>query len=129
MPVTRILASCRACKSRSSCATAAGCSPTFRPSNSKLIFGSALCQSTSAEPKMSFEFEGRKVGLHPASVARLDRDLQALHDPSMRVTIIPLNYFQTTTPRTSPYVYPLTHPKTIPAGPAADNTATPKAVD
>src|SRR5260221_349257 len=128
MPVTRILASCRACKSRSSCATAAGCSPTFRPSNSKLIFGSALVDWQSAEPKMSFEFEGRKVGLHPAAVAQLDRDLQALHDARMRVTGILLNYVQTTTPRTSPLVHPLTDPKTITAGPAAFNTATAEGV-
>jgi len=99
----------------------------FGQSNQNIHIG-GLVDWQSAEPKMSFEFEGRKVGLHPAAVAALDRDLLALHAAKMRVTGILLNYVQTTTPRTSPLVHPLTDPKTITAGPAAFNTATAEGV-
>ncbi len=78
----------------------------------------------SPKPKLSFDFEGRRVGLHPGAAAQLDRDLRALHGAQMRVTGILLNYVQVSTPRTSPLVHPLTDPKTITAGPAAFNTAT-----
>ena len=78
----------------------------------------------SAEPALSFDFEGRRVGLHPAAVAHLDAKLKALHAAKLRVTGILLNYVQANTPRTSPLVHPLTDPATVPAGPAAFNTAT-----
>ena len=99
----------------------------FGQSNQNLNIG-GLVDWQSAEPKMSFEFEGRKIGLRPAAVAALDRDLLALHAAKMRVTGILLNYVQVTTPRTSPLVHPLTDPKTITAGPAAFNTATAEGV-
>lgn len=99
----------------------------FGQSNQNINIG-ALVDWQSVEPTMSFEFEGRKVGLHPAAVAQLDRDLQGLHGARMRVTGILLNYVQATTPRTSPLVHPLTDPKTITAGPAAFNTATAEGV-
>ena len=82
----------------------------------------------SAQPKMNFEFEGRKVGLHPGAVVGLDRDLRGLHAAGLRVTGILLNCVHKTTPRTSPLVHPLTDPKTITAGPAAFNTATAEGV-
>ncbi len=99
----------------------------FGQSNQNINIG-WLIDWQSAEPKLSFEFEGRKIGLRPAAVAALDRDLQALNAAKMRVTGILLNYVQTTTPRTSPLVHPLTDPKTITAGPAAFNTATAEGV-
>lgn len=99
----------------------------FGQSNQNIDIG-RLIDWQSAEPKLSFEFEGRKIGLRPAAVARLDADLQALHAAKMRVTGILLNYVQTTTPRTSPLVHPLTDPKTITSGPAAFNTATAEGV-
>lgn len=99
----------------------------FGQSNQNINIG-GLVDWQSAEPKMSFEFEGRRVGLRPAAVAALDRDLQALHAAKMRVTGILLNYVQVTTPRASPLVHPLTDPKTITAGPAAFNTATAEGV-
>lgn len=99
----------------------------FGQSNQNIDIG-RLIDWQSAEPKLSFEFEGRKIGLRPAAVAALDRDLQVLHAAKMRVTGILLNYVQVTTPRTSPLVHPLTDPKTITAGPAAFNTATAEGV-
>ncbi len=77
-----------------------------------------------AAPAESFEFEGRRIGLRPAAVAALDRDLRALHAAGMRVTGILLNYVHAQTPRASPLVHPLSDPATVPVGPAAFNTAT-----
>ncbi len=99
----------------------------FGQSNQNINIG-GLVDWQIAEPKMSFDFEGRKIGLRAGAVAQLDRELQALHAAGMRVTGILLNYVQTTTPRTSPLVHPLTDPKTITAGPAAFNTATAEGV-
>ncbi len=78
----------------------------------------------SAEPKMSFEFEGRKVGLRAGAVARLDASLTKKAQCGFRTTGILLNYVAKTAPRTSPLVHPLTNPAQVPAGPAAFNTAT-----
>ena len=50
----------------------------FGQSNQNINIG-WLIDWQSAEPKLSFGFEGRKIGLRPAAVAALDRDLQALH--------------------------------------------------
>jgi hypothetical protein len=80
------------------------------------------------EPKLSFEFEGRKIGLRQAAVAALDRELQALHAAKMRVTGILGNTVQKNMSRTSPLVHPLTDPATVPEGPAAFNTATEEGV-
>ena len=99
----------------------------FAQSNQNIDIG-GLIDWQSAEPKLSFGFEGRKVGLRPGAVARLDADLQALHAAKMRVTGILLNYVQKTTPRTSPLVHPLTDPATVLAGPAAFHTATEEGV-
>jgi len=49
----------------------------FGQSNQNINIG-WLMDWQSVEPKLSFEFEGRKIGLRPAAVAALDRDLQAL---------------------------------------------------
>ena len=78
----------------------------------------------SAEPALSFDFEGRRVGLRASTVAHLDAKLKAMHAAKLRVTGILLNYVNAATPRTSPLVHPLTDPATVPAGPAAFNTAT-----
>ena len=99
----------------------------FGQSNQNIDIG-GLVDWQGAEPTMSFEFEGRKIGLRPGAVARLDMELQALHATHMRVTGILLNYVQKSTPRASPLVHPLTDPKTITAGPAAFNTATAEGV-
>ena len=82
----------------------------------------------SAETKLSFEFEGRRVGLRPVAVAHLDAELQRMHIAGLRVTGILLNYVHATTPKNSPLVHPLTDPATVPAGPAAFNTATAEGV-
>jgi hypothetical protein len=77
-----------------------------------------------AEPQMSFEFEGRKVGLRAGYVAHLDKELSAFHAARMRVTGILLNYVAKTAPRNSPLVHPLTDPAGAAGNPAAFNTAT-----
>lgn len=99
----------------------------FGQSNQNINIG-GLIDWQSMEPKLSFEFEGRKIGLRPAAVAALDRDLQALHAAKMRVTGILGNTVQKTMSRTSPLVHPLTDPATVPEGPAAFNTATEEGV-
>jgi hypothetical protein len=99
----------------------------FGQSNQNINIG-WLIDWQSVEPKLSFEFEGRKIGLRPAAVAALDRELQALHAAKMRVTGILGNYVQKTMLRTSPLVHPLTDPATVPEGPAAFNTATEEGV-
>jgi hypothetical protein len=99
----------------------------FGQSNQNINIG-WLIDWQSVEPKLSFEFEGRKIGLRPAAVAALDRELQALHAAKMRVTGILGNYVPKTMSRTSPLVHPLTDPATVPEGPAAFNTATEEGV-
>jgi hypothetical protein len=99
----------------------------FGQSNQNINIG-WLIDWQRVEPKLYFEFEGRKIGLRPAAVAALDRDLQALHAAKMRVTGILGNYVPKTTSRTSPLVHPLTDPATVPEGPAAFNTATEEGV-
>jgi hypothetical protein len=76
------------------------------------------------EPPLSFDFEGRKVGLRAGYVAHLDQELTAFHAAHMRVTGILLNYVHKSTPRTSPLVHPLTDPVQADGRPAAFNTAT-----
>ena len=99
----------------------------FRQANQNLDIG-GLLDWQSTEPKMSFDYEGRKIGLRPGAVARLDADLRAAHAAGMRVTGILLNYVRAQTPRDSPLVHPLTDPAQVPAGPAAFNTATAEGV-
>ena len=99
----------------------------FGQSNQNINIG-GLIDWQSMEPKLSFEFEGRKIGLRPSAVAALDRDLQALHAAKMRVTGILGNYVPKTMSRRSPLVHPLTDPATVPEGPAAFNTATEEGV-
>lgn len=79
----------------------------------------------SADPQLSFTFEGRSVGLRERAVAHLDAKLTRYHAAGLRVTGILLNYVRAQTPRVSPLVHPLTDPAQVPAGPAAFNTATP----
>ncbi|MEQ1859841.1 MAG: DUF5722 domain-containing protein [Chthoniobacteraceae bacterium] len=81
-----------------------------------------------AKPKLSFDYEGRTIGLRPAAVARLDADLLEMHRAGIRVTGILLNLVNKPTPRTSPLVHPLCDPATVPIGPAAFNTATAEGV-
>jgi hypothetical protein len=77
-----------------------------------------------AKPSMSFEYEGRTIGLRPAAVARLDADLRAYHAAGIRVTGILLNLVGKAARRDSPLVHPLSDPAVVPIGPAAFNTAT-----
>ena len=77
-----------------------------------------------AEPKMSFEFEGRKVGLHPGQVAALDAALRALHRAGLRTTGILLNYTRKESAMTSPLVHPLTAAAGSTGVVSAFNTAT-----
>ncbi len=99
----------------------------FGQSNQNINIG-WLIDWQSVEPELSFEFEGRKIGLRPAAVAALDRELHALHAAKMRVTGILGNTVPKTMSRTSPLVHPLTDPATVPEGPAAFNTATEEGV-
>jgi hypothetical protein len=74
-------------------------------------------------PELSFEFEGRRVGLGAGAVARLDRAMKSKADRGVAVVGILLNYVHHRTPRNSQMVHPRTDPATVPMGPAAFNTA------
>ena len=88
----------------------------------------------SAEPSLSFDFEGRNVGLRAAAVRRLDAAIKAKSDLGIGVVGILLNYVRRPPKSqtsgsggdvpTSPLVHPLTNPETVPFGPAAFNTST-----
>ena len=58
----------------------------FGQSNQNINIG-WLIDWQSVEPKLSFEFEGRKIGLRPAAVAALDRELRALHAAKIRAPV------------------------------------------
>jgi hypothetical protein len=75
-------------------------------------------------PELSFEFEGRRVGLRARAVAGLDRALKTKTGRGIAVIGVLLNYVHRSTPRNSPLVHPRTDPGTVPMGPAAFNTAT-----
>ncbi len=75
-------------------------------------------------PPLSFEFEGRKVGLHAGQVAALDGSLQALNKAGIRTTGIFLNYVGAKPSTTSPLVHPLTAADGSGGSVAAFNTAT-----
>ena len=76
-------------------------------------------------PALTFDCDGRKIGLHPRAVAALDRNLKSRSAAGVCVTGILLNYVKKDADRGSPLIHPLTPPKTVPMGPAAFNTATP----
>lgn len=95
----------------------------FRQANQNIDIG-GLLDVQSAQPKLSFAFEGRRIGLRPAAVGRLDSDLRAARAAGMRVTGILLNNVHAKTPKASPLVHPLTEPAGVPVGPAAFNTGT-----
>ena len=84
----------------------------------------ALLDWQSAEPPMSFEFEGRKVGLRTGQVAALDASLRAMGQAGFRVTGIFLNYVGADKARISPLVHPLTAASASSGVVAAFNTAT-----
>ncbi len=88
----------------------------------------ALLDLESTAPKMSFEYEGRRIGLREGAVKSLDSTLIAAHRASQRVTGILLNNVSRTTPRSSPLVHPLSDPSVVPIGPSAFNTATAEGV-
>jgi hypothetical protein len=84
-----------------------------------------LIDWSSADPKMSFEYDGRRVGLKPQSVARLDRQMTESAQHGMGVVGVLLNYVpKTPGAEKSPLVHPRTNPAQVPMGPAAFNTAT-----
>lgn len=91
--------------------------------NQNIIIGSLL-DLQSADPALFFEYEGRRIGLHPKGVAALDRDLQTAHKNRQRVTGILLNHLGKTTDPRSALLHPLTPLESIPIGPCAFNTAT-----
>ena len=84
----------------------------------------ALLDWQSAEPAMSFEFEGRKVGLRAGQVAALDASLLARKKAGLRVTGIFLNYVGAEKNSGSPLVHPLTAASDSAGVVAAFNTAT-----
>jgi hypothetical protein len=75
-------------------------------------------------PELSFEFEGRRVGLRAGAVGGLDRALKSKTEREVAVVGVLLNYVHRRTPKNSPMVHPRTDPATVPMGPAAFNTAT-----
>ena len=83
-----------------------------------------LLDLQSPAPNAHFIYEGRTIGLRPASVALLDKHLKAAHESGQRVTGILLNNVRANTPTSSPLVHPLTDPSRVPIGPSAFNTAT-----
>lgn len=83
-----------------------------------------LVDWSNPNPAVSFEFEGRRVGLRAGAVAGLDRALKSKTDRGVAVVGVFLNYVHRGTPRNSPMVHPRTDPATVPMGPAAFNTAT-----
>lgn len=85
---------------------------------------SSLLDWQNVEPKMSFEFEGRKVGLRAGTVAGLDAALRALHGAGIRTTGILLNYVHPSFAKTSPLVHPLTSAAESPGLVSAFNTST-----
>jgi hypothetical protein len=99
----------------------------FAQVNQNIDIG-GLLDTQSASPKMSFEYEGRTVGLKPGAVQSLDRALREAFAAGQRVTGILLNYVSSKTPRESPLVHPLTDPLVVPIGPSAFNTATSEGV-
>ncbi len=62
----------------------------------------------STNPQMSFDYEGRHLGLRAGSVAALDHTLRSMHGAGFRVTGILLNYPRADTLKSSPLIHPLT---------------------
>ncbi len=81
-------------------------------------------------PALSFDFEGRKVGLHRDAVARLDSRIKQMSDQRINVIGCLLNYVRKDAVPAgpgvdgSPLIHPLTNPKVTPNSLAAFNTAT-----
>ena len=78
---------------------------------------------------LTFDFEGRKVGLRAAAVAALDGAIKAHTEMGLGINGILLNYVRKPTgdnPRSvgSPLVHPPTPVKDVPTGVVAFNTAT-----
>jgi hypothetical protein len=83
-----------------------------------------LVDWASPNPELSFEFEGRRVGLRAGAVAGLDQTLKSKTDRGVAVIGILLNSVHRGTTRNSPMLHPGTDPANVPMGPAAFNTAT-----
>ena len=88
-----------------------------------------LLDCVSPAPALSFEFEGRKVGLRSSAVAALDGAVKGLNDRGGAVVGVLLNYVKKpkgADPGSvgSPLVHPLTPVKDVPTGVVAFNTAT-----
>jgi Family of unknown function (DUF5722) len=83
----------------------------------------SLVDWANPNPELSFEFEGKRVGLRAGAVARLDQSLKSKTERGVAVVGILLNYVYRRTPKNSPMVHPRTDPATVPMGPAAFNTA------
>ena len=98
-----------------------------RQLNQNIVVGS-LMDLASSEPKLSFEYEGRRIGLNMKGVAALDRELLAAFHNGQRVTGILLNLIGRSTPQDSPLLHPLTPVSSVPIGPSAFNTATSEGV-
>jgi hypothetical protein len=88
----------------------------------------SLVDWANPKPELSFEFEGRRVGLRAGAVARLDESLKSKTERGVAVVGILLNYVKRHAPKDSPMVHPRTDPSTVPMGPAAFNTATEEGV-
>ena len=83
-----------------------------------------LLDWSNPDPALSFECDGRRIGLRPQAVAALDRNISTRSARGVCITGILLNYVKKDAAPGSPLVHPLTPPKTVPMGPAAFNTAT-----
>ncbi len=88
----------------------------------------ALLDLQNSSPQTSFEYQGRRIGLHSGAVQHLDKALREAFQSGLRVTGILLNNVSKRTPPNSPLVHPFTNPLLVPIGPSAFNTATAEGV-
>ncbi len=88
-----------------------------------------LLDWSSPAPALTFDFEGRKVGLRRSAVARLDAAIKGMNERGVAVIGVLLNYVKKPKGADqgsvgSPLVHPLTPVKDAPTGVVAFNTAT-----
>ena len=89
----------------------------------------SLLDCSNPAPSLSFDFEGRKVGLRRSAVTALDAAVKGLNERGAAVVGVLLNYVKKPKGADqgsvgSPLVHPLTPVKDTPTGVVAFNTAT-----
>ncbi len=83
-----------------------------------------LLDWSNPSPTLTFDFEGRKVGLHPHAVQALDSRIKGMSDLGINVIGCLLNSVPRNADQKSPLIHPRTDPAQVPMGLAAFNTAT-----